>query len=176
MFELFKYTQTEQKELLKSIVIICDTREQKNDHITGYFDNKKIPYISRKLNFGDYSFYVPANEKLGIQRDLWFDKKIIVERKNSLDEYASNISQERDRIKKEFSQAPHDKILLIENANYSDVINGNYRSQYSAQSYYGTLHSFWHEFNMPVMFMPDPHYSGCFIYGYFQYYLRDIIK
>lgn len=119
---------------------------------------------------------VPADESLGIIRDLYFDKEIIVERKASLDEFAGNLSKERERIKKEFSLAPSNKILLIENGSYADMVNGNYRSDYSAKSYYGTIHSFWHEFNIPVVFMPTPEYSGLFIRGYFQYYLRGLVK
>lgn len=160
------------------MVIICDTREHegKNDHILNFFDSKGISWIKKKLDYADYSFYIPKNEELGIIRDTYFDKEIVVERKANLDEYAGNLSNERERIKKEFSQAPFHKVLLIENASYKDMIEGNYRSKYSAQSYYGTLHSFWHEFNMPVFFMPDIKYSGQFIVGYFYYYLRNIIK
>ena len=119
---------------------------------------------------------VPSNPDLGIMRDLYFDKEIVIERKASLDEYAGNISKERERIKKEFSQAPPHKILLIENASYPDMVDGKYRSQYSAKSYCGTVFSFWHEFNMPVFFMPDIKYTGHFIISYFYYYLRGIIK
>lgn len=119
---------------------------------------------------------VPANTDLGIPRDLYFDHDIMVERKASLDEFANNISRERDRIKKEFTLAPDNKILIIENASYEDMICGNYRSDYSARSYYGTVHSFWHEFGIPVVFMPDPKYTGIYIAGYFKYYFREIIK
>lgn len=160
------------------MIIICDTREHdgKNDHILKYFDSKGVSWKKHKLDYGDYSFMVPKNEELGIIRDLWFDRNIVIERKASLDEFAKNCTTERDRIKKEFAQAPKNKVLVIENASYSDMINGNYRSDYSAKSYYGTIHSFWHEYGLPVVFMPDPAYTGVFIRGYFQYYLRGLIK
>lgn len=160
------------------MVIVCDTREHdgKNDHILEYYNSKGIPWVKKKIDFCDYTFYIPKNESLGIQRDLWFDREIAVERKANLDEFANNCVKDRDRIKKEFAQAPHNKLLLIENATYSDMVNGNYRSQYSAQSYLGTIMSFWHEYNLPVMFMPDVSQSGKFIYAYFYYYLRGIIK
>lgn len=100
----------------------------------------------------------------------------MIERKGSLEELAGNVTKERDRIKKELALAPPNKILVIENATYADMINGNYRSEYSAKSYYGTVHSFWHEFDMPFIFMPDNRYTGMFIRGYFQYYLRNKVK
>lgn len=178
MFELYHYTQKEIDEILKSITILVDTREHEgcNNHILNYLDAKKVPWKKSKLNYGDYSFYIPKNEELNIYRDLYFDKQIMVERKNSLDELASNISKERERIKKELALAPENKIMIIENANYFDLINGNYRSEYSPKSFNGTIFSFWHEFNFPIIFMPDPKYTGAFIRWYFQYYLRNIIK
>ena len=113
------------------MTIICDTREHegKNQHILEWFDSKKIPWIKSKLDYADYSCMLPRNPELGIPRDLWFDKEIAVERKANLDEYANNCVDDRNRIKKEFSQAPPNKVLLIENATYADMMNGNYRSQ-----------------------------------------------
>ena len=176
ILENYHYTQTEEKELLKNIVVVCDTREQKNSHITDYFNSKSIPWVSTKLNYGDYSYCLRKNESLGIPRDLWFDREICIERKANLDEFAGNVTKERDRIKKELTLAPVNKLILIENASYEDMILGNYRSQYAAKSYYGTVHSFWHEFNVPFIFMKDPKYSGYFIYGHFCYHLRNMIK
>lgn len=177
MFELYRYTDKETQALINSMIILYDTREHdgKNDHILKVFDKMKVQYRRKKLDYGDYSFMIPANEELGIQRDLDFSKKIMIERKASLDELASNLTKERDRIKKELALAPQTKVLLIENATYSDVLNGNYRSEYAAKAYWATLHSFWHEFGMPVMFMPNPTESAYFIRGFFQYWLKNYL-
>ena len=160
------------------MTIICDTREHdgKNDHILNFFDANSIAWKKQKLDYGDYSFMLPMDTNLGIVRDMYFDKDIMIERKANLDEFAGNISKEKDRIKKELSQAPKHKVLLIENGSYADMINGKYRSEYSAKSYYGTIHSLWHEYDIPVFFMPDPRYSGMFIHCYLKYYLRGILK
>lgn len=178
MLEYYKYSEKEQNELLNSMTILVDTREKdgKNDHILQYFDAMKVGWKKKKLDYGDYSFYVPKNEELSIPRDLYFDKQIIVERKASLDELCNNVTKERDRLKKELTLAPSNKILIVENNSYHDMVYGNYRSEYSAKSFYGTYHSFWHEFNLPVIFMPDAKLTGCFIIGYFKYFLRNIIK
>lgn len=178
MLGLYHYTEKELNKLLKSITILCDTREHegKNDHILKWFDEKGIGWKKYKLDYGDYSFFVPADEDLNIPRDLYFDRHIIIERKASLDEFAGNVTEERERIKKEFTLAPENKVLLIENGSYADMIEGKYRSKYSSKSYYGTVHSFWHEFNIPVFFMPDPRYSAQFIIGYFYYWFRQQIK
>lgn len=163
-------------ELLNSITIVCDSREQKNEHITKFFDNKKIAWTKKKLGTGDYSFFVPKNDELGIPRDLWFDKEICIERKNSLEEISSCFTESRDRLKKEFALAPSNKVMIIENASYVDMVTGNYNTRYDSKSFWASYHSFWHEFNLPIIFIPDNRYTGVFIRGYFQYYLRDKLK
>ncbi len=163
-------------ELLNSITIVCDTREQKNEHVTKFFDNKKIAWTKKKLDTGDYSFFVPKNDELGIPRDLWFDKEICIERKNSLEEISSCLTESRDRLKKEFALAPNNKVMIIENASYVDMVTGNYNTRYDSKSFWASYHSFWHEFNLPIIFIPDNRYTGVFIRGYFQYYLRDKLK
>lgn len=176
MLEKYYFTDKEKEELVKSMVILVDTREQKNDHIVTWLDKKKIKWKSRALKQGDYSFYIEANEALGISKDLYFDREIVVERKGSLEELSTNLTKERDRLEKELTLAPRHKVLLVENANYSDVVDGNYRSEYNKKSYWASLHSFWHKYGIPVFFMPDSKYSGVFIKGYFEYYLKNILR
>ena len=178
MLELFHYTEREQKELLNSIIILCDTREHenKNDHILQYFDAKNINYKKQKLDHGDYTFMIPADEKLNIPRDLFFGNEICVERKANLSEWANNLVQDRAAIKKKFAIAPKNTVLVIENGTYADMVNGNYEGNYSPKSYWASFHSIWNEFNVPIIFMPDNKYTGLFILGFFHYYLRNIIK
>ena len=128
LFGKYKYTDSEERELLDSIVILVDTREKVNDHITDYFDKHHIPYKKKALKNGDYSFFVPQ------------------------------------------------KYLLIENANYEDIVNGKYNTQYNKKSYLGSIHSFNHKYDLEIVFMPDNTYSPIFIYGVMQYYLRNLIR
>lgn len=158
------------------MVILIDTREKVNNHITQYFDKAKIPYKTKALDYGDYSFYIPKNENLSIPRDLYFDHKTVIERKGSLEELSGNLTKERDRLEKELSLSPKTKVLLIENANYSDVVTGNYNTQYNNKSYWASIHSMWHKYNTPFIFIPDNTYTGFFIKGYFTYYLRNYLR
>ena len=43
MVSLFKYTDTEIKNIMKTMTIIVDTREQRNEHIINYLKKKKVP-------------------------------------------------------------------------------------------------------------------------------------
>lgn len=158
------------------MVILVDTREQKNDHITNIFDKNKIFYKKKALDYGDYSFMLPKNGDLSILRDMYFDKKVCIERKASLEEISGNLTKGRDRFEKELCLSPKTKVLLIENANYSDVATGNYQTQYNKKSFLASLHSFWFKYNAPIMFMPDNKYSALFIKKYFEYYLKNYLK
>lgn len=164
------------EELISSMVILVDTREKVNDHILEYFDKKNIAHKKKALDYGDYSFMIPANEKLSIPRDLYFTNKVVVERKASLEEISNNLTKERDRFEKELCLAPKTKVLLLENANYSDIATGNYNTQYNKKSFWASIHSFWFKYSIPIFFMPDNKWSGLFIRGYFEYYLKNYIR
>lgn len=153
-----------------------DTREKQNDHITKYFDAMKVVWKPQKLDTCDYSAMLPANSELGIPRDLYFTKQIGIERKNSLEEISSCFTESRERLKKEFTLGPENKIMIIENGSYSDMVNGNYTTKYNSKSFWASYHSFWHEFNLPIIFIPDNKLTGLFIIGYLEYYIRNLIK
>lgn len=173
---MYKYSDDEIDRIVKSIVILTDTREQKNQHIIDWLDSKKIPHKSKALQNGDYSFYVPVNPDLNIERDLYFDKEIMVERKGSLEELSGNLSQHRARFEEEMATFSGVKYLLIENANYQDIITGNYNTKFSSKSFLASLHTFNHRYGLQIMFMPDHKYTGYFLYGVFTYFLRKKLR
>lgn len=175
MLNNYKYTEKEQKELLKSIVILSDTREKKNKHITDFFDEKNIKWKTIKMNQGDYSFYIPMSKELNIGRDIYFDKEVCIERKSNLEELSGNLTNDRNRIKTEFAQCKGDIQLLIESSSYKDLVEGNYNTKYNKTSFTASLHSISNEFKVPFVFI-DKEYSGLYIYMHFRYWLRNIIK
>lgn len=169
----YHYTEQEIKQILKSITILVDTREQKNDHILTYLKGKSITYKSYKLDFGDYSAMIPANKELGIVRDIYFDKQIIIERKNSLEELSQNLAQHRERFESEWLRAKDcRKILLIERGSYEDIFNNAYGTNFKPASYFGSLLSFQHRYGLNITFM-GKEYSAQYIYGTFYYFLRE---
>lgn len=173
----YRYDDDELKQILKSIVVVVDTREKENSHITTYFDNKGITYIKKALSNGDYNFYIPQNVELGLYRNIWFDKDIMIERKASLDELALNLTKERARFEEELSTSKALwKYLIIENAEYKDILNGNYRSDYNSKSFLGSLHSFHFKYDLQIIFMPDKSLTPVWTYATMQYYARNIIK
>ncbi len=177
MLERLKFSEEEQKRLMKSMVVIIDTREKANKHITDYFDKHKIPYEVRTLEFGDYSFYIPADESLSIPREMSFEKEIMIERKNGAEELSVCLTKTRARFEDEFIKAyKAKKYLVVENCNYQDIVNGNYDSQYNSKAFLGSIHSFDHKYDLRIVFLPDNSYTPIYIYGVLQYYLRNLVK
>lgn len=84
IFNKYKYTDKEMEELISSMVILIDTREKANSHITDYFERKGIAYKKKALDYGDYSFMIPSNEKLGILRDCTLMLLVLLSEKQVL--------------------------------------------------------------------------------------------
>lgn len=98
----------DKQTFLKNVVVLADTREQKNEHILSSLAALGIPCEARKLDFGDYSFLVQGRD---------FSLSCVVERKASVNELYGNLTADRDRIEKEFRAASalsREFILLIE--------------------------------------------------------------
>ena len=162
-----------QKHILKSAVVLIDTREQENKHITDYFDKKKIPYRSKKLDYGDYSLLIPRNEEYGIMTDMQLD--FAVERKHSIEELSANLSKDRSRFEYEMWRG-HGKIaLLIENGTFDDILSGNYNTKYAKNSFLATLTTFSLRYDIHVWFT-EKRNTGQIIYALLKYKLREEIK
>ena len=119
----YRFSLEDIKKLLKSMVVLVDSREKKNGHILEYFDKQNIAYEVTSLNYGDYSFYIPA-EAAG--EDIYFHRDIVIERKASLEELSGN-----DGCK---------IYLLIEApGGYSDIIGHRYRTEMKPAAFAASL-------------------------------------
>ena len=154
--------------------MIVDTREQKNQHITDYFNSKEISYIERKLDYGDYAIMLPANQELGISKDMYLNATI--ERKNSVDELASTIS-DRVRFNNELLRATGSDFHMIveDSAGYENLILGNYRSKFKPYSLLASLKSLEARYSFNTAFISKKT-AGNYIYHHLRYRLREQLK
>lgn len=178
---MYKFNDSELKILLNNLVIIYDTREQVNNHITEYFDKKKKRYKKEKLDQGDYSCYIQSNEetkKLGVLKDWYFSNDIAIERKNSVDELIQSI-KDRDRFENEFARLTMygtKTIVLVEDSNgYENILKGKYKSDYKPVSFNASLETFIARYNLNVQFI-DKELTGFKIYQTMKYHVREILK
>lgn len=73
------------------MVIQVDSREQKYDHITKYFDLHNIKWVRSKCVVGDY---------VNLENPM-----IVIDRKKDLQEVAGNVCQQHDRFVRELELA-----------------------------------------------------------------------
>ena len=146
----YRFSDTEIKKLLKeNFTILYDTREQKNQHILDFLDKNKIRYKKKKIDEGDYTAIIAAREDMGISRDLYFN--IAIERKNSVDELAGNLSAKQEdyrdnpRLIRELARAREKDImifLIVEDKNGKEKIETeDYRSHIGAKALQGRIKS-----------------------------------
>jgi ERCC4-type nuclease len=170
-----QYKDKETERIINSIIILIDTREKVNSHIRLWLKSNKIEYESYTLSFGDYSFMLPKNIELGILSDIYFNDEIAIERKANAEEISGNLTEGRNRFKREFDRGNNKLRLLIEDTSYADISKGNYDTKLNPKSFISSLHSFQEEFNAPFFFTTKEH-SGEYIYNTFKYYLRNKLK
>lgn len=175
MLDCYKYTDKEKQEIINSMVVLVDTREKNNQTLLDIWDKKGLKYKKKKLDYGDYSVMIPKNDKLNIPRDIYFDQKIIVERKGSLSEISGNLTNGRDRLEKELALSPLHKAMLIENGSFEDIANGNYDTQYNKKSFLASLFTFQFRYDMPIVYVSEQKYTALYIRMYFEYYLKTLI-
>ena len=172
----FKYTLEQIKKMLKEMIILVDSREQKNGHILDYFQRQGIAYEVQKLDYGDYSCKIPA---MAAGRDIYFHDSIVIERKNSLEELSGNLAQHRDRFEMEFLKARNTgcKIyLMVEDPRgYTAICNHTYRTQFNPVSYVASLKTFESRYDMNLQFI-TPELSGHFIVSTFHYFARESLR
>lgn len=141
----------EVSEALDHLTLLVDTREQDTLSFRRRMKEVGIPWERRKLDFGDYSMKV----KLEDGQELDFSPDIAIERKMSLDELCQCYGKERKRFQKEFSRAKEagaKLYLLVENASWEKVFEGNYRSQMKPQALTASLTAWLARYNCQVIF------------------------
>lgn len=81
-------------------LILCDTREQKNEHILNYFKRKGISFVEHKVDTGDY-----------MNTD---NMTITIERKKDLEELSGNLkSKDNSRFWREIRRSKKEGIKMI---------------------------------------------------------------
>jgi len=179
----YKFSETEIKKLLKeNFEIIFDTREQQNSHILAYFDSVKVPYKRKKIDEGDYTAIITKRPEMGIYRDIYFP--VAIERKNSVDELAGNLSEKTDthddiRLIRELQRAKAKGVkiyLIIEDKDAMKHIKaGEYRSLYLPKAFLGRLSSIQDLYLHDTLFV-DRKDAGFEIYRKLYYSVRNFLK
>lgn len=176
----YRYTDKEMKKILDNMVVIVDSREQNNQHIIEFFNKKNIPYKTIKNDFGDYTAMLPAGTLTGFTSDIYFDRDIAIERKNSIDEIAGNLKEDAARIKKELAHMNKYDIkyfFFVEDKNFHENLrNGNFRSQYDPFTLMQRIKKGIEAEYNTVIVPIDKKFIGSEIYYTLQAYVYNLFK
>ncbi len=175
MIDCYRYSDSELKQILQSLTIVIDSRENSNQNLLQYFTDKKIPFVTQKLEFADYSCFIPTNPGLGIARDTYLN--CFVERKGSIEELSGNFCNDRDRLESEFLRAKGNRLIMMveEQAGLEKIIEHKYDTQYNEKSFLASLFSFAHRYGIDIHFI-NKKYAGTFVYMQLYYFAREFLK
>lgn len=191
----FPIPEKELKDIIKKMTIVVDTREQKNDHILDYLTAKKIPYLKRKLDYGDYSCEIDVaphhyhpNAILN-PKSVSLEKYVVLERKNSIDEIAQCLRGDKEadsdgvRFEREMIRAKADGckiILMLEKFSYDRVLmgsdKGHYRSQMLPQVIVARLNTFVARYGLHQITLNDNAFSGQMLVQTLSRYAYEFLK
>ena len=137
-------------------MILVDTREQMTDRAERRFSSFGVPYRKQTLCYGDYTFNakLPSGEWIYPEGEV-VKPPIVVERKMNLDELAHCFTKERERFEREFQRAKENNarvFLLVEDANWENLINGKYRSKFNANAYLASLCAWIVRYDLQLVF------------------------
>lgn len=181
MLKHYKFSDVEIAKLLNKAIILVDTREKDTFQkrlFNEYCASCQIQVERMKLPFGDYGVKIPKNEALGIMRDVYLP--FMVERKANLDELCVNFSsKDRNRFLNEFAKAKAAgfKIhLVVESNDYHDLLVGNYRSQFHANTLEANIWSIQAKYDVRVSYVKDRNDAPRFIVNCLMSQLRAELK
>lgn len=80
-------------------IVVCDTREQKDEHIISWFNEHNIHWIRSKLYVGDYTYLD--------------NMTTCIDRKHNMQEVYSNVIQQHNRFRSELMRAQESGIRLV---------------------------------------------------------------
>ena len=159
-----------------SFTVIVDSREKKS-LAKEYFDKHKIPYVTEKLAFGDYSLYL--RDKDG--NIIHCGNKFALERKSSLDELIQNVARKehRKRFIEEFNHAKSlgakVDVFIEDELWHSKMLNGNYFSKTPIKAVRGYIAYFQQKFGFTITGVNKEN-TGAYVIDRLIYFAKDYIN
>lgn len=145
----------EAQSVLKSFMVIVDTREQETFRASERYEALGVPYYRQTLNYGDYTYNIKLDGKDLYSTEERINGLCVVERKQNLDELAACFTRSRKRFEREFERASDNNAkvyLLIENASLDMLMAGQYRSRFNPKAFLASLMAFEVRYNITTLF------------------------
>ncbi|MDO5547715.1 MAG: ERCC4 domain-containing protein [Eubacteriales bacterium] len=137
---------SEIEDELKTLTLVCDTREHDTTALRRRLEGTGLPVIREKLDFADYSCKTEHFD---------FTNCFAIERKMSIDEVAQNLTRGRKRFAHEFERAKAVNArvyLLIENGSWEAIFGHKYRTLVHPNALIASLFTWQARYNAAVLF------------------------
>lgn len=151
--------RAKQREVLRSMEILVDTREQPTTRAEKRYERFNCPHRRCTLSYGDYTYNatLPNGEQI-YDTAATVSPACVVERKMDLDELAASFCNGRERFERELKRAIEHNArlyLIVENGSWEDLLNGKYRTNMNVNSFSESLMAFMVRYNMGVIFCEE---------------------
>lgn len=145
-----------ERDLLKTFEIICDTREQPTPRAEQRYKAFEVGHSRGTLSYGDYcgNITFPNGSKLYDQSKT-ISAKCVVERKMNLDELAQCFTRGRERFQREFERAADAGgriFLLCENGSIEKIMKHDYRSRFNPKAFMASIIAWNIRYDMQLIF------------------------
>lgn len=167
-------TYAEVNDVLASMVIIYDTREQPTPALMRRLSAFPCETRREMCGFGDYT----AACTLPDGSEYSLNGVVAIERKMSLDELSRNFTAGRERFAKEFDRAKDNGgklYLLVENASWDMLFAGRYKTKFNRDSYIASLMAWQARYGTQVLFCTSE-ISQMVIYKVLRYELKERLE
>lgn len=149
-------THFEEVQVLNSMEILVDTREQCTAKAEQRYKSFGVPYSRNTLAYGDYTanFTMLDGSKL-YDTSNTISPICVVERKMNLDELAQCFTGGRDRFEREFEKAASNDCfihLICEDGSWEKIEGHKYRSKFPPKAYIASLTAWQRRYNIHVHF------------------------
>ena len=136
-------TGAEIDEVLRSMTIVHDTREQDTARARRRYELIGLPVETGVLDYGDYTYNatLPTGARL-YDLDRRIIPKCAIERKMHLDELASCLTRSRKRFEAEMERCSANNarmIWMIEDATWENLVLGRYRTKFPPNAYLASI-------------------------------------
>lgn len=142
-------------EVLDSMSILVDTREQPSKRAEKRYQSFSVPYQRMKLEYGDYAYNFSFRGSALYDGTHKVFPHVVIERKQDLNELSQCFCQSRDRFEREFMRAIDNNAsiyLLVEDASWENLINGKYKTRFNPAAYFSSITAWMARYNMKVIF------------------------
>lgn len=145
--------------MLDTLVILVDNREQPTERAAKRYKSFGVPYRRSTLSYGDYAYNAQLpNGKWILDENSTVKPLMAFERKMNLDELANCFCHSRPRFKREFERAKENGariFLIVENGTWENLLNGKYRSKFNKNAFLASLAAWIVRYDLQIIFCKE---------------------